>query len=246
MGRKEQHHVEAHHFYHSVLSLLLEAGFSFLLGGGFAMKVHTKIVRDSKDLDIFCRPRDFEPMLWHLQKHGYKVEISDSRWLGKAFCGDHFIDIIFNSVNNICPVDDTWFQNAYKGNFDGIPVQYVGAEELFWCKIYVQNRDRYDGADLNHIILTKGKEMKWDLVLKRLEHHWHLLLAQFLNFQFVYPSERDVIPRWLFDKLLERASKQYDLPVPIGKICRGPLVEQIHYTNDITQWNYKVITIKTI
>ena len=31
-----------------------------------------------------------------------------------------------------------------------------------------------------------------------------MLLIHLLNFRFVYPSERDCVPRWLFDVLIER------------------------------------------
>ncbi len=64
--------------------------------------------------------------------------------------------------------------------------------------------------------------MDWKRVLMRLDQHWHLLLAQFLNFKFVYPSERHIIPRWIFDELVERAKIQFDLPSPIAKVCLGP------------------------
>jgi hypothetical protein len=88
--------------------------------------------------------------------------------------------------------------------------------------------------------------MNWNKILSRLEQHWHLLLSQFLNFQFVYPSERDVVPKWLFEELLERAKDQYDLPVSHESICLGPLVEHSEYNVDIMNWDYKVITVKKL
>lgn len=79
-----------------------------------------------------------------------------------------------------------------------------------------------------------------------MEPHWHLLLAQFLSFQFVYPSDRDIIPKWLFDELLDRAKDQFDLPTPAEKICLGPLIDQTQYATDITERNYKVVTIRSV
>jgi hypothetical protein len=103
---------------------------------------------------------------------------------------------------------------------------------LLWCKIYVQNRERYDGADVNHIILKYGHQLDWQRIWMRLEQHWHLLFSQLLSFQFVYPSERDIIPRWLFDNLIARAKEQFELPLPVEKVCLGlllikPSTEQI-------------------
>jgi hypothetical protein len=237
---------EAENFYIEALNQLLDSGIPFLLGGAFAIRNYTAIHRDTKDLDIFCKPGDFTKLLKALASFGYRTEITDARWLAKAFKNDHFIDIIFNTVNNLCPVDDSWFHHSHHGQIFDVPVHYLAPEELFWCKIYVQNRDRYDGADLNHIILKQGLTMDWKRVLNRLEQHWHLLLSQFLNFQFVYPSERDCVPKWLFEELLDRAKDQYELPIPIERVCRGPLIEQVHYTIDVIEWNYKTMTIRTI
>ncbi|KKX51592.1 hypothetical protein L950_0204585 [Sphingobacterium sp. IITKGP-BTPF85] len=89
--------------------------------------------------------------------------------------------------------------------------------------------------------------MDWELLLKRLDPHWHLLLAQLLIFQFVYPSDyREIIPKWLFDELMRRAAEQYDIPSPVEKVCRGPLIDQTQYEVDVKEWNYKSYTITTI
>ncbi|MFD2245412.1 nucleotidyltransferase [Pontibacter ruber] len=236
----------AQDFYREALELLEKADAPFLVGGGFALKVYTGIDRVTKDLDIFCKAGECPRILKVLSEAGYETEITDARWLAKAKKGDHLIDLIFNNPGNFCPVTDVWFQKAVKGELYGVPVKYVAAEELIWCKTYVQNRERFDGADINHIILRYGNKLDWKRVLQHLEQHWHLLLAQFLNFQFVYPSERDIIPRWLFDELLARAQEQYDLPAPLEKICRGPFFDQTQYGHDITEWDFKVMTIRTI
>jgi hypothetical protein len=237
---------EAHDFYHEALQLLNEKKYPFLMGGAFALRLYSDIYRDTKDLDIFCRATDYQKILKLFSDKGYEVEITDPRWLAKVFHKGHFIDIIFNTTNNICVVDDSWFDNAIKGELFDVPVLYVAPEELFWSKSYVQNRERYDGADLNHLILKYGTKMDWKRVLMRMDQHWHLLLAQFLNFQFVYPSERNIIPRWIFDELVERAKIQFDLPSPIAKVCLGPLVDHTQYKTDIFDWGYKIITTRSV
>jgi hypothetical protein len=122
----------------------------------------------------------------------------------------------------------------------------IPAEELIWCKLYVQNRERFDGADVNHIILKWGKKLDWNRLLFRMDQHWHLLLAQLIIFQFVYPSDyREIVPKWLFDELMSRAHMQYELPSSVEKVCRGPVIDQTQYATDIKDWDYKVSTIKT-
>jgi hypothetical protein len=146
----------------------------------------------------------------------------------------------------LCPVDDRWFEHATEGQLYGIDVKFMPAEELIWCKLYVQNRERYDGSDINHIILRYGDRLDWKRLWTLTEAHWQLLLAQFMSFQFVYPSERDLIPRWLMDELLLRAQEQYQVEKTTEKICRGPFIDQTQYGVDITEWDYKVVTMRTV
>jgi hypothetical protein len=233
-------------FYRESLSLLTKSNIPFLIGGGFAFRHYTNIHRDTKDLDIFCKASYAFQILKFLSQHGFKTEITDARWIAKAYKGDFYIDIIFNTVNNICPVNDRWYEHSHQGDLLGSTVSFISPEDLIWCKIYVQSRDRYDAADINHIILLRGKEIKWEQLKRHMDQHWHLLLAQFLNYQFVYPSERDNIPKWLFDELLKRASEQYDLPASFDKVCLGPIIDQYQYDVDILEGKFKVITSKTI
>jgi len=246
MAQDEQERIAAEKYYREALGILNESGLNYLVGGGLAFREYTGIVRDLKDLDLFCKAGEYPKILKLFSEHGYKTELTDVRWLAKLFKDDFYIDLIFNTVNNICTVDDSWFDNAVEGDAYGAPVKFIPAEELLWCKIYVQNRERYDGADVNHIIVKYGHQLDWKRIWSRLEQHWHLLLAQVLIFQFVYPTERDIIPRWLFDELIELAKQQYDLPLPVEKVCLGPIIDQTQYQTDIRDWEYKVITIKTI
>ncbi|MBU1819972.1 MAG: hypothetical protein KKG00_00470, partial [Bacteroidetes bacterium] len=178
---------------------------------------------------------------------GYETQLTDVRWLAKIFKNDYFIDINFDTVNNICTVDDTWYEHAVQGTFVGENTLFLSPEELIWCKLYVQNRERYDGADVNHILLKKGKDLNWKRLLSRMDAHWHLLLIQILLFQFVYPADyHEIVPRWVFEELMARAHEQYDIPPSQEKVCRGPVIDQTQYMIDIKEWNYKVTTIKTV
>lgn len=238
--------VKAENYYRDVLELLNQNNLQYLVGGGLAFRQYTGIVRDLKDLDLFCKAGEYPRILKLFSDNGYETELTDVRWLAKLFRNGMYIDLIFNTVNNICAVDDSWFTNAVAGEAYGVPVRFIPAEELLWCKVYVQNRERYDGADVNHIILRYGHQLDWQRIWSRLEQHWHLLLAQVILFQFVYPTQRDMIPKWLFDQLIELAKTQYDMPLSIEKVCLGPIIDQTQYRTDITDWDYKVITIKTI
>lgn len=243
----EEQRKEAHAFYKEALELLEESGAEFMLGGAFCMFEYTGIYRDTKDLDIFCKPSEYPKILKFFGDKGYQTELTDVRWLAKVFKGEYFIDIIFDTVNNICRVDDTWLQHAPEMEFVGCKVRMLPAEELIFCKLYVQNRERFDGADVNHVLLKQGKNLDWKRLMQRMDPHWHILLAQLVMFQFVYPSDfHDIIPRWVFDELMMRAHQQYDIPPAVEKVCRGPIIDQTQYQIDIKDWDYKVVTIKTV
>ena len=246
MIETEEQRKEAHAFYKEALEILNESGSRFMLGGAFAMFHYTGIYRDTKDLDIFCKPSEYPKILKHFAGKGYRTELTDVRWLAKVFKEDYFIDIIFDTVNNICRIDDSWYEHAHKARFVGVDVLLIPPEELVWCKIYVQNRERYDGADVNHVMLKKGKNFDWKRLMFHMDAHWHILLAQIIQFQFVYPSDyHEIIPKWLFDDLICRANEQYELPPAVERVCRGPVIDQTQYEIDIKEWNYKVSTIKT-
>ncbi len=243
----EEQKKEASAFYQRAIDLLDESGAEYMLGGGFAMSHYTGIYRDTKDLDVFCKATEYPKIMKCFQEKGYATQLYDVRWLAKIFSGDYFIDVIWDTVNNICRVDDSWYKNASEGTFVDRKVKFIPAEELIFCKVYVQNRERFDGADVNHILLKYGKKLDWKRLLYHMDPHWHILLSTILMFQFCYPSDyRDIIPQWLFDDLIERAKTQYDMPSPWEKVCRGPIIDQTQYAIDIKEWDYKVTTIKTV
>lgn len=238
---------QAHSFYREAMDILKACNCRFMLGGAFALFHYTGIFRDTKDLDIFCKPGEYTHILYLFAEKGYKTEITDARWLAKVFKDDFFIDIIFNSPNNICRVDDTWYDHAVTARFEGFDVLLIPPEELVWCKIYVQNRERFDGADVNHVLLRYGHKLDWKKLFARMETDWQILLAQLIMFQFVYPSDfTSIVPQWLYEELLRRAADAYHLPVPMMRVCRGPLIDQTQYGVDIREWHYMVSTIRSV
>jgi len=82
-------------------------------GGAYALRQYAGIVRDTKDLDVFCLPVDHPRILAVLAAAGYETQVAHPIWLAKAFCGDDFVDIIFSSGNSVCTVDDVWCSQAH-------------------------------------------------------------------------------------------------------------------------------------
>src|SRR5438552_11145827 len=82
-------------FYRQALVTLTEAGLPFLVGGAFALRYYAGIVRHTKDLDLFVRPKDYPRILEKLAGQGYRTELTDPKWLAKVFSDKEFIDVIF-------------------------------------------------------------------------------------------------------------------------------------------------------
>src|SRR5690349_8932868 len=99
----------AKEFYCHTLSVFSEAKLPVLIGGAYAFGRYTGIERHTKDFDVFVREQDFARTLEALQAAGYSTEATFSHWLGKAFHGEYFVDVIFGSGNGIARVDDEWF-----------------------------------------------------------------------------------------------------------------------------------------
>jgi hypothetical protein len=212
-------HAEAEVFYTAAIRELAATDIPFLVAGTYAVSAYTGVTRRTKDLDIFCKAGDYARILAHFKQAGYAVEILDDRWIGKVFKGTHFFDVIFASANGTMPVSDQWLEHARQIDLLGSRVRIVGPTELIWSKCFIQDRGRHDGADVAHTILKAQDQIDW-----------HRLLS--------YPSERDHVPAWLLDELLDRLAKQRELPTPRMKICRGRLLSPTDYEIDVKEWGF--------
>jgi hypothetical protein len=229
---------QAEAFYAEVLRELKRSNLPVLLAGTYAVCVYTGISRPTKDLDIFCRAGDCPRILTHFQNLGYAVEIEDERWIAKARKGEHFFDVIFASANGTMPVGDLWFAHARQTKILGVPVAVVSPTELIWSKAFIQLRHRYDGADIVHVMLKQHDSIDWKRLLSYMEQHWEVLLMHLLNFRWIYPTERDHVPRWVMDELLDRLRHQLELPPPQMKICRGRMFSRIDYEIAVDDWGF--------
>ena len=89
-----------------------------------------------------------------------------------------------------------------------------------------------------HVILKKSDEIDWKKLMAYMELHWEVLLTHLLNFRYIYPSERDRVPRWVMDELTERLRTHLDMPPPQVKVCRGRVFSPRDYITDITEWGF--------
>jgi len=226
-------------FYRQALILLKESKVPFLIGGAYAFARYTGIVRHTKDLDIFLHPRDCNRALEALSAAGYKTELTDSVWIGKAFYGDDYVDIIFSSGNGIAEVDDLWFEHAVEEKVLGMPVRLCPVEETIWSKGFVMERDRYDGADVAHLLRACAEDLDWPRLLRRFDPQWRVLFSHLVLFGFIYPSERSRIPNWILQELTSRLQDEMRSAAPKDRVCQGTLLSRTQYLADTELWGYQ-------
>lgn len=226
-------------FYLRVVRVLTAAAVPFLVGGAYALRHYTGVERNTKDFDIFIRREDYDRVASVLSQTGCDTQLTYPHWLGKATCANALVDIIFSSGNGVSVVDEDWFRYATPGHVFDAPVKLCPLEEMIWSKAFVTERERYDGADVMHLLLACAETLDWDRLLRRFGEHWRVLFSQLCLFGFVYPSERNRIPEWVMHALMERLEEEIHAPPPSRRICQGTLVSREQYLSDLEQWGFE-------
>src|SRR5262249_8710827 len=158
-------------------------------------------------------------------------------WLGKIRDGHHLIDVVFSSGNGLCRVDDLWFDYAPRTNVLGCIVRLCPAEEAIWSKAFIQERERFDGADGLHLLREVGAALDWPRLLMRFGDHWRVLLGHLILFGYAYPDKRDNVPSWVMEELVRRLT--VSRPNLQNSTCYGTLLSREQYLYDVRTLKYR-------
>ena len=230
-------HDPAADFYIDALRKLQGTNIPFLVGGAFAFSHYSHVPRDTKDIDVFVKPDDCPRVLAAFEELGYDTDMPFPHWLGKIHSGGYFMDVIFNSGNGIARVDDLWFEHAPKTNVLGLIVRLCPVEEMLWSKAFIQERERFDGADVLHLLRETGPSLDWPRLLMRFGDYWRILLSHIILFGFVYPDKRQNVPAWVMEELMRRLS--VSRPNLQNDICYGTILSREQYLHDIEHLKYR-------
>src|SRR5438094_205310 len=204
------------------VAALQNANVPFLIGGAYAVEVYAGVSRQTKDFDLYIRPRHVDAALGALARAGYKTEVTSPHWLAKARYGRDYVDLIFRAGNGLCEVDDSWFERAHDHELLGSPVKLCAPEETIWMKAYIMERERFDGGDIAHILLCCAEKLDWQHLVQRFGPDWRVLLSHLVLFGYIYPGEQERIPIAVMDDLIRCLRKEE--PVSGHKrLCRGTL-----------------------
>jgi hypothetical protein len=231
-------------FYRDAMEVLNRAKVPFLVGGAFAFIHQAGIDKSTKDLDIFARPSDVQRLLEACAAAGYETELVFSHWLAKIRSPEGFIDVIFNSGNGVATVDDGWFEHAKAREVLGVSVKIAPAEETIWSKAFVMERERYDGADVTHLVLALGERLDWRRLIDRFDPHWRVLLSHLILFGFVFPSARSRVPTWVMEELLQRIQGEVETSDVADPVCYGTLLSWSQYLGDVLGGSFRDARIR--
>jgi hypothetical protein len=232
-------------FYRQAILIARRSDAPFLVAGAYAMERYTGIARHTKDFDMFIRRGDVERVFRAFEAAGYRTELTFPHWLGKVYHEDAYIDLIFSTGNGIGEVDDLWFEHAVVEEVLGMSVAICPAEEIIWSKAYIMERERFDGADVAHLLLARGESLDWPRLLRRFGPHWRLLLAHLILFTFIYPGEASRIPDRVMSDLLDRLRLEGEQPGDGGeRVCQGTLLSRAQYLDDLERRGYQDARLK--
>lgn len=220
------------------LTILNEAGVKYVVGGAFAVYAYTGIWRDTKDVDIFLQPSDLKKALDALSRMGFETEVRDVHWLAKVHQKPYLMDLIFGTSSSQFPIDQTWFERCQPVELLGVKTYLAAVEELIASKVYMLKRDRFDGADIVHLIRGVQGKIDWPRVLMHLKDNQEIILIYFILFDFVYPSHSDYLPKELIVTLFEQMREGWSRPVKT-KAFRGMLLDPFAFAVDCRLWGYE-------
>ena len=226
---------EQRQLFREVLKQMNRANIPYVVSGAFALQHHTGIWRDTKDLDLFLPAAAVPEALRHLKDCGFEVGICDPVWLAKAHRDGYYVDLITGMSNAIITVDESWVERGSDTVVLGVPTRVLRAEELIASKLFVNFRERFDGADIAHIIHGTVGNLDWHRLRQLAGYHWEILLWELVLFHYVYPAAKDYVPRDVWLDLLSRLCRELQSP-PGSSPFRGSLIDDRMFAIDVQEW----------
>lgn len=221
--------------FRQVLGLLEREKVPFAVAGAFALRQHTGISRDTKDLDVFLTSATAVKAMNLLATEGFECEVCDPVWLYKAHRNEFYVDLITGMSNAAIVVEDSWIERAKPAVIHEVTTRVLAPEELIASKLFVTRRERFDGADIAHVIYGTQGRIDWQRVLQLIGEDWEMLFWALVLFRYAYPAQTNYVPRELWRDLIRRYEKTVSNPEPQAKF-RGSLIDDKMFAIDVNEW----------
>ena len=107
-------------------------------------------------------------------------------------------------------------------------------EEMIWSKAFLMERERFDGADVLHLIRARQNDIDWPRLLARFGEHWRVLLSHLVLVSLRLPQRAGSEG----DRRAARSRKERTEADEGIRLCRGPMLSRAQYLVDVERWNY--------
>ncbi|HEX3822104.1 MAG TPA: nucleotidyltransferase [Candidatus Sulfotelmatobacter sp.] len=223
--------------FREILTFLERRKVPYAVAGAFALRAHTGICRDTKDLDLFLTAPNALAVLKLLKEEGFECEVCDPVWLFKAHRDEFFVDLITGMSNATIVVDDAWIERSIPAVIHDVPTRVLAGEELLASKLFVTRRERFDGADIAHVIYGTRGELDWQRILYLAGENWEILLWNLILFRYAYPAQTHYVPMDVWQDLLRRFEQAISRPDPSARF-RGSLIDDKMFAIDLNEWGF--------
>ena len=173
--------------------------------------------------------REFWKILYDLLREGVTIFVSTPYMDEAERCSR--IGLFYRGRLMVCAAPET-VRAMVEGELLETSIQLCPAEEAIWHKAFIMERERYDGADVMHLILRCGEQLDWARLLRRFGDHWRVLFAHLVMFNFVYPGEHTKIPTWVLEHLTARLQRETRRRLPLIRrpllVVQGRLDRGVH------------------
>jgi hypothetical protein len=224
--------------FREVLRLFEREQLHYAVSGAFALERHTGVSRSTKDLDVFMSPDEISDALVRLTSKGFRSEIRDPVWLAKAHRDGFFVDLIGGMSNGAITVDESWMERSHAAKVLGVKTRVLAPAELFASKLFVTRRERFDGADIAHIIFGTRGRLDWERILELAGEHWELVLWNLILFHYVYPAQSSYVPQAIWQRLLGRFADETRASDRRAAF-RGSLIDHRMFAIDVEEWGFE-------
>jgi predicted nucleotidyltransferase len=221
--------------FQEVLTILEEKHVPYAVSGAFALQQHTGICRFTKDLDLFMTAETSKQAFAYLRERGFECEVCDLVWLAKARKDEFFVDLITGMSNGVIFVEDSWIERARPAVVHGVKTRVLAPEELVASKLFVAKRERFDGADIAHVIYGTYKAFDWNRELELVGENWEILFWSLVLFRYVYPAHTHYVPAEVWRELLGKFQKAVATRDSKARF-RGSLVDENMFAIDLNEW----------
>ena len=221
--------------FQDVLRTLEQHRLPCAVSGAFALRHHTEIWRTTKDLDLFLTADAASRALDLLCDAGFQCEVCDPVWLAKAHRDGFFVDLITGMSNATLRVRESWIARSLPALVVGVPTRILAAEELLASKLFVTRRERFDGADIAHIVYATRGKLDWNRILELAGPDWEILLWALLFFRYAYPAQCRYVPLLVWAELINGLMSGLVNQDPAARF-RGSLLDDKMFAIDVKDW----------